>query len=290
MDPGDLADALRAAGLTVKSLSAWDTRGGAWADGLPVGIMHHHTAPPVPFPPDRLIDSGQIKANINTKPDGTIYLIAYRACNYSSGTGSSTVLAGTKAGIPPTANATDRDDIKVDDTNGNPYYWNFENDHAGDGSAIPAVQLDAIVTASEVVADHFGLSAGNVVSHAEWTPRKTDPYWNGDRRCIEAIREGMDMPTADEIAAKTVQKLMAEPIWYTGPSSDPAATETLETIVSRNYRNVNEMIYAHRDDRLGADLRQVMSALEEIADAVGVTLTKVDSSKTPPPAEPSRDS
>jgi hypothetical protein len=64
---------------------------------------------------------------------------------------------------------------------------------------MPAVQHDAIVKATQVVLDHYGLEAGNVISHAEWTRRKTDPFWNSDRRAIEAIRDQLedDMPLTD---------------------------------------------------------------------------------------------
>lgn len=187
-----LAGELRAAGLTVMEYSGWSTRGAAWAElGKPTGIMQHHTTNPVPYPVDQLAgaDQGRIKCNINTKPDGTIWLVAYEACNYSSGAGSSKVLKEVKAGTPPTANANDRG--LVDDLNGNPWFFNFENDHKGDGSAIPQAQLDAIILASQVVAKHFGITEKNTISHAEWTARKIDPYWNGDDRCIEAIRSGM---------------------------------------------------------------------------------------------------
>jgi hypothetical protein len=153
--------------------------------------MHHHTAPPVPYPVDDLAghDSGKIKCNMNTKPDGTVWVVAYEATNYSSGNGSSKVLKEVRAGTPPSANAKDRG--LSDDTNGNPYFWNFENDHPGNGSIIPAVQYDAIITATNVVLEYWNLDPGNVISHAEWTARKTDPYWNDDKRCIEDLRAGL---------------------------------------------------------------------------------------------------
>jgi hypothetical protein len=190
---------LEAAGLNVKVVDGWGTRGGAWATGKPVAVMQHHTAAPVPFPVSRLYGD-LLKANINTKPDGTVWLIAQKACNFSSGPGSSVVLSEARAGQPPTQNAKERG--LPDDMGGNAYYFNFENDHAGDGGPLPQVQFDAIVTATRVVLDHYGLTAGNVISHAEWTARKNDPNWNGSNRAIEAIRQALedDMPTAEEIA------------------------------------------------------------------------------------------
>jgi hypothetical protein len=174
-----LKQALIDAGLIVKQSNGWETRGGGWWRDVPSGIMQHHTAPPVPFPIERLDGSGdgRIKCNINTKPDGSVWLIAYRACNYSSGPGSSVVLNETLRNATPTNSAKARG-LK-DDTNGNPIYWNFENDHAGDGSTLPRAQSDALITATRITLDHFGLQPNQVIAHAEWTARKIDPRWNG---------------------------------------------------------------------------------------------------------------
>lgn len=185
-----LAQELRDAGLTVREYLSWQTRGHRWFEGQPIAVMHHHTAAPVPFPVSRLIGD-RLKANINTKPDGTVWLLAQGACNYSSGPGSGVVLGEARNGTPPSQNARERG--LTDNMNGNPFYWNFENDHEGDGRPIPQVQLDAIVVSTQVVLKHFGLDAGNVISHAEWTRRKTDPFWNNDRRCIEAIRAAIHL-------------------------------------------------------------------------------------------------
>lgn len=200
---------LRAAGLVVKLLPGWDTRGGswryrsparavsAWMVNRPVTVLHHHTAPPVPYPPYRLITNGLIKANMNTKPDGTVWMIAYKACNYSSGPGSATVLGDVMAGREITANALTRG--LRDDINTNPYYWNFENDHPGDGSALPAVQFNAIVTATQVVNSYFGIDAFPI-SHAESTRRKIDPRWNGSNRtAIEQIRAAVAGPPPTKV-------------------------------------------------------------------------------------------
>jgi hypothetical protein len=197
-----LRTALEAAGLNVKVVDGWATRGGSWTVNQPVGVMQHHTAAPVPFPVTKLYGD-QLKCNINTKPDGTVWLIAQRACNFSSGPGSSVVLKEVRAGTPPTQNAKTRG--LTDDTNGNPLFFNFENDHAGTGGPLPQVQFDAIVAATRVVLDHYGLGAGNVISHAEWTARKNDPNWNGSNRAIEAIRQALE----DEMTPAQEAKLDA---------------------------------------------------------------------------------
>lgn len=189
----DLLAAHRSAGLRVEEWPGWQTNGGSWAKGKPEGVMEHHTAPPVPFPVGRLAgeDQGRVKCNINTKPDGTIWMVAYEACNYSSGSGSSVVLReNVRKSVAPTANAKQRG--LSDDMGGNRYFWNYENDHLGDGSPIPQVQLDAIIESTKIVVAHFGLNAEQVISHAEWTERKIDPRWNGSNRtAIEEIRAGV---------------------------------------------------------------------------------------------------
>ena len=135
------------AGLTVVEEPGWKTRGGTWAKSKPLGVMQHHTAPPNPFPISALYANNKIKANIGTHEDGTVYLIAYRACNYSSGKGSSVVLnTNVKPGVPPTENALQRG--LTDDMGGNRYFWNFENSHPGNGTPMPAVQSWAIAVAS----------------------------------------------------------------------------------------------------------------------------------------------
>jgi hypothetical protein len=48
------------------------------------------------------------------------------------------------------------------------------------------------VTATSVVLNHYDLNPGNVISHAEWTTRKRDPYWNGSLRAIETIRQSLE--------------------------------------------------------------------------------------------------
>lgn len=193
-----LAD-LEAVGLTVVEEPGWRTRGGSWHGGTPTGVCQHHTAPPNPFPIKALYRDGKIKCNMATHEDGTLYLVAYESCNYSTGQGSSTVLnRNVRPGIPPTANARTRG--LVDDMGGNRFFWNYENSHPGDGSPIPDIQLQTIVVSNIVVNNHFGLTYRNIISHAEWSRRKIDPRWNGDNRIAinqirELVEEGEDVAT-----------------------------------------------------------------------------------------------
>ncbi len=195
-----LAD-LKAAGLNVVEEPGWRTRGKNWrVGGKPEGVMQHHTAPPNPYPIKALYRGGKIKCNMATHEDGTLYLVAYNACNYSSGPGSKKVLTGNvRPSIPPPDNARARGLIDTPLWGGNKHYWNYENSHPGDGSPIPQIQLDTIITSNGVVNNHFGLNWEQTISHAEHSRRKIDPRWSGDNRtAIEQIREGLqNMPLSE---------------------------------------------------------------------------------------------
>jgi len=193
--PIQLLQDLRNAGINVIQEPGWRTRGNRWnVDGKPEGVMQHHTAPPNPYPIKKLYGI-RIKANMATHENGRLYLIAYGACNYSSGYGMRSVLEdNVRKSIAPTHNGTKRGT-----KSGNRHFWNFENSHPGDGSPIPRVQLDTIIESTRIVLNHFELNPEQVISHAEWTRRKIDPYWNGSNRtAIEQIREAV-MLTKHEI-------------------------------------------------------------------------------------------
>jgi hypothetical protein len=261
---------LEAAGLNVKTVTGWGTRGGKWALGKPVAVMEHHTALPVPYPVSALYGD-RLKANINTKPDGTVWLIAQGACNYSSGPGSSVVLSEARLGQPPAANARERG--LVDDMGGNPYFLNFENDHAGDGGPIPKVQHDAIVTATRVGLNHYGLNSGNVISHAEWTARKRDPYWNGSLRAIETIRQQLEdvMTPAQEAKLDELKTLILKlpgATWKYPQGDDPAVPSSFQYQL-RTYAEVLQL--ANHDDLDEAELAGLILAglpAEAIAAAI----------------------
>jgi hypothetical protein len=215
MTASQLLTKLTDAGLHVVEEPHWETRGNNWAvNGKPEGVMQHHTGPPDPFPINKLYGPPffRTKCNMATHPDGTLYLVAYKACNYSSGVGMKSVLTDyVRKSIAPTHNATSWG-LK----GGNRHFWNLENSHLGDGSAIPVVQLDVIVLATQVVLDHFDLDPEQVISHASWTSRKVDPRWNGwdNRIAITQIRTLVDkepLPVPPPPADWTEDLIMALP-------------------------------------------------------------------------------
>lgn len=219
MSANSLLAELKAADLTVVEESGWKNRGNNWAvDNKPEGVMQHHTAPPNPYPIKKLYGPPfyRIKCNMATHEDGTLFLVAYKACNYSSGRGMLSVLTqNVRKSIAPTHNAT-----QSGSKSGNRSFWNYENSHPGDGSDIPSVQLDTIIISNRVVNAHFELNPEQVISHAEWTSRKPDPNWNGSNRvAIEQIRVGVagSPPSSDE---GTVLLPMELETWVTNLSDD----------------------------------------------------------------------
>lgn len=150
-----------------------------WAVNGPVGIMIHHTAPPNPFPLDVLSGGrdGRLRCNIAPRQNGELVVISAAACNYSSGSGAQRVLDDVRNGVAPTGTAQARG--LADTVNGNPWFWNLEVDHPGNGSPLPVAQWRAVVNACVALCKHHGWTAARVIAHGEWTRRKIDPRWDG---------------------------------------------------------------------------------------------------------------
>ena len=205
-----LADALRDAGLNVIEEPGWKTRGRDW---VPIGNMTHHTAPPNPYPVDRLYDGGQIKCNFSVQPGpellGQIHVVAAGACNYSSGRGSSLVRKEVAQDIAPSRSARKRG--LPDDSGGNSYYVNNEVSHPGDGSPLSQAMYRHIYIAWAVICTRMGWSAQRNIGHGEHSGRKIDPYMNG--LLLHAFMEKLraDVSTymsGDKLLSKTLSPLM----------------------------------------------------------------------------------
>lgn len=181
-----LADALRAEGLTVVEEPGWETRSQPTNNNfIPIGVMNHHTAPPVPYPVLKLYAS----CNLNIKPTGVVHVVA-AGYQYDSGSGSSVVVNEARNDVAPSGTAYERG--LPDDINCNPYYIDIEVDHAGDGGPIPDVQLDALILADVAICRHMKWTANRVVAHKESTRRKIDPNWNDPTNEMEYIRSKVE--------------------------------------------------------------------------------------------------
>ena len=184
----DLADVLRAAGLTVREVSGWERRArgtGGYAEGAPSSIMLHHTAskPATDGPNDvsYIISGSSVApiANLYTDRKGVIWVCAAGATN-TNGTGTDT----WGGGVP--ANRM------------NEYAIGNEIANDGIGEPYPLVQQDAVLRSTIAICDHYGIPTNNVRGHFEWTSRKIDPSgpskWApyGGKWAMDALRRDVD--------------------------------------------------------------------------------------------------
>lgn len=162
----DLADVLRAAGLTVIEVDGWKSRArssGGYADGRPSHIMVHHTASPTRTDGQRDVDyivSGspvRPVANIYTDRKGVVWVCAAGATN-TNGEGRDS----WGGGVP--------DDAM------NLYAISNEIANDGVGEPYPPVQQASVLKSSAAICARYGIGTHRVRGHFEWAPtRKVDP-------------------------------------------------------------------------------------------------------------------
>jgi hypothetical protein len=159
----DLADVVRHAGLECIEMDGWQTRArssGGFNSPQPTYIMCHHTASNPGS--DGWSDANYIATGSDIAPisqlyvnrAGTVWVCAAGACN-NAGSG------GPLGSVPVDAMNT--------------YSIALEVANNGVGEPWPQVQQEAYQRLVQALCDHYGIPAGNVVAHWEWTPRKIDP-------------------------------------------------------------------------------------------------------------------
>ena len=203
-----MADELRAAGLEVAEAKGWRTRTNNTSNTYqPVGVMNHHTAgssvlPNYPDPPFWSWSSLWYKCNLTIEPTGRVVCLN-AGYAYDSGKGVPWVLEQVVNDQPLPDMVGNPGKLKST-VNGNPYYIDIEVQHLGDGSAIAAVQLDALHRTNAVLCNHYRWNPETrVIGHYEWAPdRKVDPYWGGTKSTMPTIRtesvKALHQPTAKE--------------------------------------------------------------------------------------------
>lgn len=161
----DLADVLRAAGVTVIEVAGWQTRArstGGYSDGLPTAVMIHHTASKPGSDGQRDVDyiiSGSPVApiaNLYTDRKGTVWVCAAGATN-TNGAGADT----WGGGVPVNRM--------------NEYAIGNEIANDGVGEPYPIAQQSAVLRSTVALCAHYGIAPSNVRAHFEWTSRKIDP-------------------------------------------------------------------------------------------------------------------
>ena len=194
-----VAERAQAAGLRVVKVDGWRTRtkppkskanGGKFQ---PIGVIDHHTAPPVPGNLEKLSKA----CNISIRhPDGAVCLLN-SGWAYDSGWGDRFVLAAVKADAPlprptDTYKTLDPDPIPGGmnpGVLGNPFFIDIEVQHLGDKSPLLEVMERALVVTNAALCEFMGWNPKTrVIGHREWTKRKIDPRWNGGANPMPGLR------------------------------------------------------------------------------------------------------
>lgn len=162
----DLANILRAAGLTVIEVNGWQHRGrttdGGWyTNGRPDHVMVHHTASQT----TATNDVNYMTYNSPNRPVANLYIAR---------TGEVHLMA---AG-PTNTNGSGRDTWGggVADNNMNRHAIGIEIGNNGVGEQYPWVQQEAVLRTVAALCETYAIPTGKVRGHFEWAPdRKVDP-------------------------------------------------------------------------------------------------------------------
>jgi hypothetical protein len=199
-----LADVLRDAGLPVREIAGWRTRGHG-AMGTPLGVLAHHTAGPASgaYPSERVVVSGRSSlpgplANLGLDRNG-VWIIVAAGKAYHAGTGSAPwVPAGQ----------------------GNFHLIGVEAESVGTRDDWTPAQRTNYPRGVAALLRHLGLPADRAIGHKEWAPtRKIDPaYW--DMNAFRADVRRWLAPPAPEPAAPRVHQ--EAPMYiYCQPPGEP---------------------------------------------------------------------
>jgi len=176
-----IANRLRAAGVRVLEVDAWQTRGST--DFHPGGSVNHHTAGP---------SSGatpSLNTCINGRPDLPGPLCQVMQSREPDGRDIAYVIAAGRANHAGEGGWRG--------LSGNASVYGLEIEHDG-VSALPQGRIDI---AARIHRAMFGGDVANVCQHREWTSRKIDAATNVDGDDFRRRVEDADMPSMDEIIA-----------------------------------------------------------------------------------------
>lgn len=152
----DLAAWLIDAGLPVRTVPGWTTRGRPGTFD-PAGVIIHHTAsrPDSDAPALGVVTNGRTGLpgplyQILVARSGAVWVVAAGRANHAG--------AGSWRGLT-----------------GNGTTIGIAGENTGTGETWPPVQYRAIVTAAAVLCRRLNIPTALVCGHKEWTPRKIDP-------------------------------------------------------------------------------------------------------------------
>lgn len=188
---------LATAGVTVKTVGGWETRGNdSWPLRFnPTGIVWHHTATSALVPTNTLLaliihgraDLPGPLAQLVLERDGTFYVVASGKANH----------AGAGSWL---------------DMKSNYHVVGIEAANRGNGETWPTAQLEAYRRGTKAILDKLGVSEARMCGHKEWAPtRKIDPYgltMPVERRLVGEEEMVLRESTAVVDAVKSVQRAL----------------------------------------------------------------------------------
>jgi len=266
----ELADVLRAAGLTVIEVDGWGTRArssGGFDGDRPWAIMWHHTASDtVPENDVSYICYGSQDAplaNLYLARDGAVWVCAAGATN-TNGKGSAMMMS---KGVVPTDQA-------------NTHCIGVEAANDGVGQTWPQVQVDAYFRLNNAVAAAYGLLPDDCATHHYYAPdRKIDPAtadavqgqwtpgavsssgsWDVDDVREEAWLRSADMPPPKEGDDMQVRLLvLSDSDAQFLAETDSQGQALFVTWAGPGSAVVDQVVGAHRGEakRKGHDFEQV---------------------------------
>jgi len=175
--PLDLPERLTAAGLDVKVIAGWETRGRA-ADHRAL-VMHHTasrlTQDELSVTAGHVHGSGKVPGpvcNLSVGRSCTVYLVARNTANHA-GQINFTPRDEAIAGAARLVSAASRG-LRTDDGSDNAHLFGIEVTNDGVGEPWSAGLVDASATTAAVVLDSLGLTPGHLTEHRCLTKRKID--------------------------------------------------------------------------------------------------------------------
>lgn len=214
----DLVTSYRDNGLDVRTgKPGWESFGvGDWTYGKPVAALKHHFVIRYGTPDSNAVsmltngyDTGSYflnppVANNYLGQTGIVYMIAGRVAQHG-GKGVRAVLTRAMNDQPCAGRAT-----APDDYDGTSFaFWGTETHNPGDGTPMPAQQLDALIRMGIAECEVFGWTANRQVMHLESTTRKNDihPGVITGAEYRRRVAAGIGRPPGDEFDRASVDDI-----------------------------------------------------------------------------------
>lgn len=183
-----IANVLRNAGLEVRELDGWQTRGSSSIN--PKGIVVHHDVSSASTPDAsyaKFLARGRSDLpgplyNVRAARDGVQWVIGAGKANHAG--------SGGWKGL-----------------RGNSSVFGYDLANNGVGEEYPDVQIEAAETALTAICRHLDIPADMVCGHKEWTTRKPDPNGIEMGPLRSLIRSRLVAPDEEDLTAAEIQKL-----------------------------------------------------------------------------------